>query len=197
MIFCASASGSVVADEASGAAAGSGVGATGADAGVTGAGASTGVRSREIGGRTAARLTAPSPSGRFGFGFFSSINETVSTFRGGAAGGGAAGLVCGAGLAGDSRRGLVVIGMWALIGGAGADFSLPAAGGGVAGFAGSGLVVFAGAAAGLEDLVSLRFGSACAAFDDDALLAAGFLGAGAAVLRAAVFVVVFVAIVKF
>ena len=191
MIFCASASVSPVSDEASGAAVGSDAGATGAGGGVAGAGGSTGVRSREIGGRTAARLTPPSPSGRFGLGFFSSINETVSTVRVGAAGGGVEDFVSAAGFEAGSRRGFVVIGMWALIGGAGADFSLAVTGGGVAGF-----VVFAGAAAGLAGLVSFRFGSACAAFDDDALLAAGFLGAGAEVLRAAVFVVVFVAIVK-
>jgi hypothetical protein len=59
------------------------------------------VRSREIGGRTAARFTAPSPSGRFGFGFFSSMSETVSMLRGGAAFGGSADFAAGSGCAGD------------------------------------------------------------------------------------------------
>src|SRR6476620_11541098 len=82
MIFCDSASASSVAVEAAGAAAGSGGGAIGAGGGAIGPGS----RNREMGGRIAARLTAPSLSVRFGFGFFSSINETVSTGRGGVAG---------------------------------------------------------------------------------------------------------------
>src|SRR6476469_292177 len=78
MIFC-SASGSpdaVPAVSSAGVAGGSGVGA-----GATGAGGGgTGARSREIGGRKA-RFTALSASLLFGFGFFSSISETLSTVR--------------------------------------------------------------------------------------------------------------------
>src|SRR5256885_15001571 len=76
MIFC-SASGSAVGAAALGSAVG--VSGLGAGGGATGAGNGPGVLRREIGGRTAARFPAPSPSARFGFGFFSSISETVST----------------------------------------------------------------------------------------------------------------------
>src|SRR5947209_7369353 len=65
-------------------------GATGA-----GLGGSAGARRREIGGRIAARFTVFSPSGRFGFGFFSSISETVSAR-------GTEGLVASVSLAGVS-----------------------------------------------------------------------------------------------
>jgi hypothetical protein len=45
----------------------------------TGPGTGSGVaRIREIGGRKEVRFGAASPSARFGRGFFSSINETVS-----------------------------------------------------------------------------------------------------------------------
>jgi len=183
MIFCASASGSAVGAEAAASTAGAAAATTGGGGGAAGA---AGSRSREIGGRTAARLIAPSPSGRFGFGFFSSIKETDSTGRGGAAGGAGFGSATGFGDA--STRGLVVIGICARTGGAGAG----------AGFAFTtacsvGLAAFAGAGA-FALLVSF-FGSACAAVRDDAaLFAAGFR---AAALGAAFFVVVFVAIVKF
>jgi hypothetical protein len=95
--------------------------------------------------------------------------------------------------AAGSGRGFVVIGICALIGGAAAAAGLAfVVAGGEAAFE-----VFAGAVPGFALLVSLPFGSACAAvFDDGAvLLAAGFF-AGAAVLGAAFFVVVFVAIFK-
>src|SRR5436190_15293827 len=84
MIFC-SASGSAVGAVAVGSAGATGASDLGAGGSATGAGNGPGVLRREIGGRTAARLTAPSVSARFGFGFFSSMSETLSTFRGAAA----------------------------------------------------------------------------------------------------------------
>src|SRR5205823_722945 len=84
-------------------------GASGAGVGVGEGGGTTRVRKREIGGRMS-RFTMTSPSVRFGFGFFSSISETVSTARGavGAGLGASADLagVSGRGLAGASTRGL-------------------------------------------------------------------------------------------
>src|SRR4051812_17810872 len=159
MTFCASASTSAGAVEA-GAAAGSTVGATGAGGG---AAIGPGSRKREMGGRIAARFTAPSPSVRFGFGFFSSIKETDSTGRGGTAG--VAGFGATGVFAAGSSRGLVVIGIGALIGGASAGLAF------VTADVAAGFEVFAGVAAGFALLVSLRFGSACAAvFDDDVAL---------------------------
>ena len=98
IIFCSTSGSTVVATAVSSGGAG---GASDGGAGATGAGSGPGVLRREIGGRTAARLTAPSVSARFGFGFFSSISETVSTFRGaaafgfGASTGFAGGAICG------------------------------------------------------------------------------------------------------
>src|SRR3954470_19675969 len=151
-------------------------GAAGASAstGATGAGfgGSAGVRRREIGGRIAARFTVLSPSVRFGFGFFSSINETVSA-RGTAA------------LAGsDSLAGASVAdfapprGVLATIFGRGVCLSA----------SGVGFVTLLAPAAGF---VSLPLVSGAVERDG----AAAFTGFRAgAVLRAVLFVVVFVAI---
>lgn len=172
MIFC-SASGSPV--EAATVASVETAGTSRAGAGVGGAATGPGVRRREIGGRTAARFTAPSPSGRFGFGFFSSINDTLSTFRAPIA----FGFVSSAGLTGDSVGGF-------------------AAGAMAFGFAGvsatEGFETFAGAG------VFAAFGSLASSFafgaDGAAVALAGLRGLAA--LRATVdFVVVFVAIKRF
>lgn len=138
---------------------GSAAGATGAGGGVTGA---AGSRNREIGGRTAARFTAPSPSARLGFGFFSSIKETDSTGRDAAGGGW---FASGTGFGGVSKRGFVVIGICARTGGAGAAFAVGAP-------CSTAFDIFAGADA-LALLIPF-FGSAAAAVRDDAaVLAAG------------------------
>src|SRR5438045_3301397 len=92
MIFC-SASGSAVGAVAVGSAGATGASDLGAGGSATGAGNGPGVLRREIGGRTAARFTAPSVSALFGFGFFSSMSETLSMFRDAAFGlGGSAGF---------------------------------------------------------------------------------------------------------
>src|SRR5437764_13146851 len=182
MIFCASASGS-----AERAAAGASVAAT---AGVSGAGAGAGeegaaacVRRREIGGRMS-RFTVPSASVRFGFGFFSSIRETVSTERAVGAGFGDS-----AGFDGASTRGLT--GASACVLGAGRAVSLGLGGAS----AGSAFETFAGA--GVFALFgSFRFGSAAAELRDGAAALTDLRAV--AVLRAAVvLVVVLVAIKKF
>src|SRR6266513_5503749 len=120
MIFC-SASGSAAGAAAVGSAGATGASGLGAGGGATGAGNGPGVLRREIGGRTAARFTAPSVSARFGFGFFSSMSETLSTFRGAAFGlGGSAGFgVSACGFAGGAG----VLGA-----GCGSDFGLAGAG---------------------------------------------------------------------
>src|SRR5436853_3603184 len=90
IIFCSTSGSTVVATAVGSGGAG---GASDGGAGATGAGNGPGVLRREIGGRTAARFTAPSVSALFGFGFFSSMSETLSMFRDAAFGlGGSAGF---------------------------------------------------------------------------------------------------------
>src|SRR5436190_12125733 len=115
MIFC-SASGSAVGAAAVGSAGATGASGLGAGGGATGAGNGPGVLRREIGGRTAARFTAPSVSARFGFGFFSSMSETLSTFRGAAFG-----------LAGSAGFGVSAGGAGVFGAGCGSDFGLAGA----------------------------------------------------------------------
>lgn len=145
MIFCS----------ASAAAGVAGAGGSGVTAGASGLGAGggavtgPGVRSLEIGGRTAARFIAPSPSGRFGFGFFSSISETLSTARGVVAFG------CGVSAGFAAAVGCGFAGAGVLAAGGGSTFF----GAGVT----AGLVTFAGVGAGAFALfagASFFFGSA-------------------------------------
>src|SRR5436190_7877633 len=166
MIFC-SVSGSVVGSTAPVGSA-STAGASGAGAGGGGAVGPGGgwFRRREMGGRTAARFVAPSVSVRFGFGFFSSISETLSTLRGAVAFGFGSSTGFAGGLVGAATFGFAGVS------------------------AGAGLETFAGAWA-FALLVSL---AASFAFGDDE--AAALTGLRAVVaLRAAGFVV-FVAIKK-
>ncbi len=132
-----------------------------------------------MGGRNAARFTVPSPSARFGFGFFSSINETVSVRTG-------AGLGASVSFAGVSTRDFAgARGVLATIFGKGVCFgpSDEAAGFDAVVAADVGLV-----------LASLLLDSAAVERDG----AAAFTGLRAgAVLRAVLFVVVLVAIRKF
>jgi len=122
-------------------------------------------------------LIAPSPSGRFGFGFFSSISETVSVRTGG-------GLGASVSFAGVSTRDFAAPrGVLATIFGNGVCLGPSGEG--------AGFEVLAAAGAGLA---SLLFVSAAVERDG----AAAFVGLRAgAVLRAVLFVVVLVAIRKF
>ena len=132
-------------------------------------------RMREIGGRKEVRFGWPSPSGRFGRGFFSSINDTVSMTGLGLAV--SAGLTLSAGFGAGSSRALLATAACDFRAASVSDLGL------VGGWAAL-VFAFAGASA-LTLFVSLRFDSAAAALTG--------LRAGA-VLRAAVLVVVFVGI---
>ena len=169
-------------------------GATGAGGGATGRAGATGSRKRDIGGRKV-RFAPPSVSTRFGFGFFSSINETVSDR-------GVADTLFGAstGLAGVSTRRFEANSTRGFSGGAGWDFG---AGGAMASFAFAGLEVASelenvggGSACALALLASFFFNSGWDVLRDDAAALAG-LRAVAVLRTAVVLLVVFVAIKKF